>query len=142
MLITGNYIRTTTASRYAIYDNSSGSGWWVSDNYIEVASAGYEVSGLTTDELGPNYGYNQPLNGSIVWDPASLADGAGETSASITVTGAALGDFVIVSAPYDLEDCIATAYVQAANTVEIRLQNESTATRDLGSGTWKVRVIR
>lgn len=142
VLITGNYIRTTTASRYAIYDNSSGSGWWVSDNYIEVASAGYEVSGLTTDELGPNYGYNQPLNGSIVWDPASLADGAGETSASITVTGAALGDFVIVSAPYDLEDCIATAYVQAANTVEIRLQNESTATRDLGSGTWKVRVIR
>jgi hypothetical protein len=83
----------------------------------------------------------QYLAGSVTWDPASLGDGAGETSAGITVTGAALGDFVIVSAPYDLQDCIAIGYVQAANTVEIRLQNESTGTRDLASGTWRVRVI-
>lgn len=81
------------------------------------------------------------LAGSATWDPASLGDGAGETK-SITATGAALGDFVLVSAPYDLQDCTATAYVQAADTVEIRLQNESTGTRDLASGTWLVRVIK
>ena len=81
--------------------------------------------------------------GTVVWDPASLGDGAGETSASITVTGATLGtDFVLVSAPYDLQDCVITGYVQATNTVEIRIQNESTGTRDFASGTWRVAVFR
>jgi len=80
------------------------------------------------------------LTGSTTYDPASLADGAGETK-SLTVTGAALGDFCLVSAPYDLQDVIATCYVQAANTVEIRLQNESGSTVDLASGTWRVLII-
>lgn len=81
------------------------------------------------------------LEGSVVWNPGSLADGVGETSAGITVTGAALGDFVIAAAPYDLQDITMSAYVQAANTVEIRLQNEGAATVDLASGTFKVLVI-
>jgi hypothetical protein len=81
------------------------------------------------------------LEGSDTWNPGNLADGAGETK-SITVTGAALGDFVLVSAPYDLQDILCTAYVQAANTVEVRLQNESTGAINFGSGTWKVRVIK
>jgi hypothetical protein len=80
------------------------------------------------------------LNASATKDPGSLIDGAGETL-SFTVTGAALGDYVLVAAPYDLQDITVTAYVQAADTVEVRLQNESTATVDLGSGTWKVKVI-
>ena len=74
-------------------------------------------------------------------DPSSLADAAGETK-SVTVTGAVLGDFVIVSAPYDLQDITVTAYVQAADTVEIRIQNESGGTIDLASGTWHVLVIK
>ena len=82
-----------------------------------------------------------PLSGTVVWDLGNLADGAGETK-QLTVTGAALGDFVLVSAPYDLQDIVATAYVQAANTVEIRLQNESGSAINLGSGTWKVKVIK
>ena len=65
-----------------------------------------------------------------------------ETSSGITVNGAALGDFVVASAPYDLQDCTVTAYVQAANTVEIRLQNESGGQRNLASGTWTVRVLK
>lgn len=86
----------------------------------------------------PLYGM---LAGSATIDPASLVDGAGAT-ASITVTGAALGDFVLVAAPYDLQDLTVTAYVQAANTVEVRIQNESGATIDLASGTWKALVIK
>jgi len=81
------------------------------------------------------------LDGSLVFDPGSLVDGAGETSSAITVTGAALGDYVLVSAPYDLQGITATAYVSATDTVKIRLQNETTGTIDLASGTWKVRVI-
>jgi len=80
------------------------------------------------------------LEGSVTWDPGSLATGAGETK-SLTVNGAALGDFVTVAPPYDLQDLQCCGYVQAANTVEIRLDNNAAgAARNLGSGTWKVRV--
>lgn len=81
------------------------------------------------------------LNATTTLDPASLVDGAGATS-QVTVTGAALGDYVLVAAPYDLQDLTVTGYVQAANTVEIRIQNESGATVDLASGTWKVKVLK
>lgn len=77
----------------------------------------------------------------VTVDPSSLADGVGETQ-SVTVENAVLGDFVLVSAPYDLQDITVTAYVQAADTVEIRLQNESGSTVDLASGTWRVMVIK
>lgn len=80
------------------------------------------------------------LRGSAVWDPGSLADGAGETSSAITVTGAAFGDQVSVGAPYDLQGIIATAYVSAADAVKIRIQNETGGTIDLASGTWRVFV--
>jgi len=78
---------------------------------------------------------------SVTWDPASLIDAAGETK-SITVAGAALGDIVLVAPPYDMQDFVFSGYVQAADTVEIRIQNESAATVNLGSGTWKVIVLR
>lgn len=75
-------------------------------------------------------------------NPASLVDGAGETHQVTGVTGATLGDFVVVSAPYDLQDITVTAYVQANDTVEIRIQNESGATVDLASGKWRILVIK
>ena len=81
------------------------------------------------------------IEGSLVWDPGNLVDGAGETSSGITVAGAALGDYVDVSAPYDLQGILAHAYVSATNTVKIRIQNETGGAIDLGSGTWKVRVM-
>jgi hypothetical protein len=49
---------------------------------------------------------------------------------------------VQVYPPYDLQDCIVTGYVQAADTVEIRIQNESGGIIDFASGTWKVKVIK
>jgi hypothetical protein len=73
-------------------------------------------------------------------DVASLFDGAGATS-SVTVAGAALGDPVLVGFGVDLVDMTVTAYVSAANTVEIRVQNESGSTADLASTTVTVFVI-
>lgn len=84
---------------------------------------------------------HRTIDATTTWDPASIADGDGETK-SLTVTGAALGDFVQVAAPYDLQDLQATAYVQAADTVEIRLDNNTGGAVDLASGTWKVRVTK
>jgi len=79
------------------------------------------------------------LFGSETHDFGSLGDGAEETGI-ITVAGAALGDFVAVSFSLDLQDMILTGYVQAANTVEYHLQNESGGTVDLASGTIRVLV--
>ena len=85
--------------------------------------------------------WNVPVLDAFTWDPGSLNDGEGET-VSETVYGAEFGDFVQISAPYDLQDCVVTGYVQAADTVEARLQNESTGVRDLASGTWEIRITK
>lgn len=78
--------------------------------------------------------------GSATYDPASLVDGAGATT-TVTVTGAALGDFVTgVSFSLDLQGVMMFAWVSSANTVSVRFQNESGGTVDLASGTIRVRV--
>ena len=80
------------------------------------------------------------LSGSATFNAGSLADGAGETT-TVTVTGAALGDFVLVSHGVDVAGISVTGYVSAADTVSVRLQNESGGTLDLASATLRVRVI-
>ena len=75
-------------------------------------------------------------------NPSSLVDGAGETLQVTGVAGATLGDWVLISAPYDLQDITVTAYVQATGVVEIRLQNESRNTINLASGIWRILIIR
>lgn len=80
--------------------------------------------------------------GSVVWDPASMANATGLTSANIAVTGAAFGDFVDVAAPYSLAGITATAYVAAAGQVAVRLHNGTGAAVNLASGTWTVCVRR
>jgi hypothetical protein len=72
----------------------------------------------------------------------SLADGAG-SSDTIAVPGVALGDMVLgCSFGVSLAGVSATAYVSAADTVTIRLQNESGGTVDLASTTVRVVVGR
>ena len=80
------------------------------------------------------------LTGSATYDAASLADGVGATT-TITVTGAVLGDFVIVSHSVDLAGITVTGYVSATDTVSVRFQNESAGTLDLASGTLRALVL-
>ena len=82
------------------------------------------------------------LDAMTTWTPGAIANAAGLTSSALTVTGAALGDLAMVSAPYDLQGIQATAYVNAANSVVIRLTNLTGATVTLASGSWRVRVIK
>lgn len=78
-----------------------------------------------------------------VWDPASIANGAGLTSPTLTVTGATFGtDVVDVSPPYSLQGLTCTGSLTAANTVAIRLHNGTGAAVNLASGTWAVAVRR
>jgi hypothetical protein len=79
----------------------------------------------------------------FTWNPADIASGAGETSAGVTVTGAALGDHVQVLAPYDLQGLTLTGYVSAADTVTARLDNQTGGNVNLASSAaWKVRVSK
>lgn len=108
------------------------------------SNAGATVSGAAISNPAPVFQTFGTINlqASATWDPGSLVDGAGETSSSITVTGAALGDFVMVSAPYDLQGITCNGYVSSSNNVKIRIQNETGVTIDLASGTWRVKVIK
>lgn len=77
-----------------------------------------------------------------VVDAASLADAAGETH-DCTIPGVALGDMVLsFSLGVSLAGITATAYVKAADTISIRLQNESGGTLDLASTAVKAVVVR
>lgn len=82
-----------------------------------------------------------PLTGSATFDPGSLADGAGETT-TVSVTGAALGDYARASFSNDLQGITVTAWVSAANTVSVRFQNETGGTIDLASGTIRAMVTK
>jgi hypothetical protein len=102
--------------------------------WLRLTSGSAHVLGTDWAEIGDR-------RGSATLDPASLVDGAG-TTLTIAVTGAALGDFALVAPPYDLQGITVTAYVSAAGTVSVRIQNESGGTVDLASGTWRAQVIR
>jgi len=80
------------------------------------------------------------LNGSIAWNVGDILDGD-EASQDITVTGAALGDFVSeVSSSLDILDLTMTANVTAANTVTVVLNNNTGGTVDALTPTITVRV--
>lgn len=84
----------------------------------------------------------QLLTGSATYDAANLVDGAGATT-NVTVTGAVVGDYVVgVSFGVDLQGISATAYVSAADTVSVRLQNESGGAIDLASTTVRAVVMK
>jgi hypothetical protein len=82
------------------------------------------------------------LSGSATWDPASIADGD-EAETTVTVTGAALGDFVdACSFSIDVADLGVSAAVSATDTVAVSLLNNTGGAVDLASSTVRVRVLK
>lgn len=67
-------------------------------------------------------------------DFASALDGD-ESASDVTVTGAALGDLVLVSGSVDIVDLQLTATVTAANTVTVVVSNSTGGTVNLASQT-------
>ena len=57
------------------------------------------------------------------------------------MTGAQLGDFVLVSMSIDTADLLLNGTVTAANTVTVTINNESGGTVNLASATLYVMVI-
>ena len=105
--------------------------------WIEV---GY-MMGTDCTNLVEDLSYLPPVT--FTWNPGSLADGAGETSAAVPYPGATLGGVAVQAiAPYDLQGITCNAYCAAANSCKVRLQNESGGTIDLASGTWTLQARR
>lgn len=75
-------------------------------------------------------------------DSANLIDAAGAND-NVAVPGVAIGDMVLgFSFGVDLAGMTVTAYVSAANTVTIRVQNESGGTINLASNTIRLVIAR
>ena len=74
------------------------------------------------------------LYGSETYDAGSIADGNEEVG-ELTITGASLGDPVMVSHGIDVADLGITAAVTAANTVTYQLWNNTGGAIDLASAT-------
>lgn len=79
------------------------------------------------------------LDGSATYDPPIVAPAVSATT-TVTVTGAALGDFAEASFSLSLAGLVMTAYVSATNTVTAVLFNPTAGAIDLASGTIRVRV--
>lgn len=98
----------------------------VGDNTTKVA---------TTEWVKDQYLENSGTN-----NPASLAAGAVDTIQTMTVTGAAVGDYCLASFSVDLLGVTLLAWVSAANTVKYQFQNKTAGVQDLANGTVRVRV--
>lgn len=83
------------------------------------------------------------LFGSEVFTIPSIANtaGTGVLSTGATITGAALGDLVLVSSSVSLGGLTVSAYVTATNTVKTAFTNTSGGTLNIGSVTLKYMVI-
>lgn len=79
------------------------------------------------------------LNGSKTYDPPSLATGT-QTTTTVTVTGAVIGDYVHASFSLALTGIILSASCDAADTATVVFLNMTGGTIDLASGTLKVRA--
>ena len=83
------------------------------------------------------------LKTSATIDFTSLSANTTADSSDITVTGAAVGDPVLVGVPATLAaGLVVTGYVSAANTVKVRAANVTASPIDPASGTYTVTVIK
>ena len=81
------------------------------------------------------------ISGSKAWDAGSIDDG-NEEALEITVTGAALGDFVMSSLSIDVADLVLSGAVTAANTVTLILANNTGGAVNLGAATAYCLVVK
>lgn len=81
------------------------------------------------------------ISATATLDFPSIATQA-QAELTITVTGAVVGDLVLMGPPVLAAGLQATAFVSAVNTVKIRLYNSTGSPIDPVSATWNVAVIR
>ncbi len=78
-------------------------------------------------------------SGTAIWNPPTVAAGA-QTTTTVAVIGAAIGDTVTVGFSQDLQGTQLTAYVSAPGVVTVVLRNGTAGAIDLASGTLRCDV--
>ena len=80
-----------------------------------------------------------PLSSSTSWTPGGIST-ATITTQTVTVSGAALGNYVHAALTASQQNCLLNGYVAAADTVKVILANNTGATVTFTATTLKVRV--
>lgn len=116
----------------ALYDLIIGSGVGavtLKDNDYLTSNISVDFTGVTNEKL-------------FTWNPPSIAAG-GTATTTFTFTGAVIGDRIEVSAPYDLQGLMMSAYVSAADTVTVVLFNPTAGAIDLANNTgWRAKRFK
>ncbi len=105
-------------------------------DFVRGAGANNSAYSMIFDFDSPQ---KRHLSATTTWNPDNVANGA-QTTTTITVTGAAIGDVVAVGFSQDLQALQLTGYVSAADTVTVVLQNGTGSPVDLASGTLRADV--
>ena len=85
----------------------------------------------------PNSNEFVKYTGQATWNPGTVNDGT-QVSKDFTVYGAALGMSASAGAGVDVQDCLVSATVTAADTVTVVIRNNTGGNVTLGSSTWYV----
>lgn len=134
----------TVVGNHIEQNNSAHEGVYFSSSTISALEVGYNATNSSTpiDQSGSTLTLaGDVLEGTVTWNPPSIANGASSTT-TITVNGAAFGDYVVASFNGDLSGLALNAYVSASNTVTAILLNNSGGAIDLGSATVRARVFK
>lgn len=131
---------TATASIGAPLKFTSGTVLTTAEN----GAVEYDGTNYFASSGGVRYTLAKTLTTTATLDLGSAAPG-NSADATVTVTGAADGDIVMVAAPNALATVNGVSYtgfVSAANTVTVRLNNYSTGSVDPASATFRVSVLK
>lgn len=134
-LVSNNFVDNATVGYGSLFTDSTATSGLVTRNQFLRAAVDNVLNSSTTttmDQIVAEY--------STTYDPPSISAGNTLTLA-VTVTGAALGNYVAASFSGSLSGITLTAYVSAANTVTFAFFNGTASAIDLASGTIRARVI-
>lgn len=102
------------------------------------------VTASTSVAIGSGTAITKVVKGTIAVNPSSLLTLTGEVL-TLTITGAAVGDAVILHPPaagLTAGMLVGQAYVSATDTVKVAVFNGSAGTIDEASATWIYTLIR
>lgn len=136
---TGRKLVVGSGSPEGVVTAPIGSQYWRTDGGAGTTLYAKESGTGNTGWVA--YGNTVSLSGSATWDIPSLGTLA-NSSTTVSVTGAAVGDQVVVSPAMPSAGIVVSGDVTSANTVTLRAHNTTSGTIDPASTTFRVRVIK
>lgn len=130
-------VRSTGANNIIEYNSFIDWSGGIGINFVAGTSgsqARFNIFSNVSTNISDSGTNKKYLTASATWDPPNLI-AATQTTTTVVVTGASLGDHANASFSLDLQGLTMTAYVSSANTVTVVLFNGTAGPINLGSGT-------